>query len=100
MLRAGDGPHHRVRQVEDLTRITSVSSLWSNIVSRARGHAVKPMLLMPERLCYADIPWTMRTDWGGHDPASPFAELIINTHSTIWPVAIFIFCSAAYMVKK
>ncbi|KAF4678025.1 hypothetical protein FOL47_006976 [Perkinsus chesapeaki] len=80
-------------EVADLARITSVSSLMSNAMARAAGRPLRNRLLSPS-VARADIAWPMRTDWGGHDPASPFAELMINTHSMFWPVAIFIFLSA------
>ncbi|KAF4666782.1 hypothetical protein FOZ61_009219 [Perkinsus olseni] len=86
-------------EIADLARITSVSSLMSNAVARATGRPGRNLLLSPS-VVLADTPWPMRTDWGGHDPATPFAELMINTHSMFWPVAIFIFLSATYMVKK
>ncbi|KAF4678026.1 hypothetical protein FOL47_006977 [Perkinsus chesapeaki] len=86
-------------EVADLARITSVSSLMSNAMARAAGRPLRNRLLSPS-VARADIAWPMRTDWGGHDPASPQAELMINTHSIFWPVALFIFISTTYMLKK
>jgi len=34
-------------------------------------------------------------DWGGHDPASPVAEMHINYHNTGWAIMIFV-CTTVF----
>ncbi|CAE7570727.1 unnamed protein product [Symbiodinium natans] len=48
----------------------------------------------------ADVGWPWRMDWGGHDPASPVAEMHINYHNTGWGIMIFVCTSVLYLMSK
>lgn len=43
-------------------------------------------------------PWRM--DSGGHDPATPVAEMLINYHTTTWAMMIFVCTTTAYAMTK
>jgi hypothetical protein len=62
-----------------------------------------PLILRPFRqpsLVKADIGEPWRFDWGGHDPATPQAELIINFHSSIFPAISAVCTHALYLAKR
>jgi len=48
----------------------------------------------------ADVGWPWRMDWGGHDPASPIAEMHINYHNTGWGIMIFVCTTVFYLMTK
>ena len=55
---------------------------------------------MHPSLVRADAPEAWRLDWGGHDPATPQAELIINFHSSIFPAITLTCVHALYLAKR
>eukprot|EP00413_Alexandrium_margalefii_P040157 CAMPEP_0204603210 /NCGR_PEP_ID=MMETSP0661-20131031/57131_1 /ASSEMBLY_ACC=CAM_ASM_000606 /TAXON_ID=109239 /ORGANISM="Alexandrium margalefi, Strain AMGDE01CS-322" /LENGTH=76 /DNA_ID=CAMNT_0051614255 /DNA_START=111 /DNA_END=338 /DNA_ORIENTATION=+ len=54
--------------------------LLANFRARRRGFPVPFAGGMAPVL--ADVGWPWRLDWGGHDPATPIAEMHINYHNT------------------
>ena len=48
----------------------------------------------------ADAPQAGRYDWGGHDPATPMAEMQYNYYWTVWPVVTFIAVQTLLMTLK
>jgi len=48
----------------------------------------------------ADAPQTSRYDWGGHDPATPMAEMQYNYYWTVWPVVTFVAVQTTLMMMK
>jgi len=59
-----------------------------------------PVPFAPNPVARADIGWPWRMDWGGHDPASPIAEMHINYHNTGWAIMIFVCTTSFYMLAK
>ena len=48
----------------------------------------------------ADAPQPLRYDWGGHDPATPMAELQYNYYQTAWAVVMFVAVKTLAMFMK
>mmetsp|Transcript_10646 Transcript_10646/g.28189 ORF Transcript_10646/g.28189 Transcript_10646/m.28189 type:complete len:97 (+) Transcript_10646:79-369(+) len=66
---------------------------------RARRMGV-PVPFGPGAPLRADVGWPWRMDWGGHDPASPIAEMHINYHNTGWAIMIFVCTTVFYIMTK
>merc|ERR1712083_359462 len=75
----------------------SPSGLLANSRARAMGMPLPFMANAPLR---ADVGWPWRMDWGGHDPASPVAEMHINYHNTGWAIMIFVCTTTFYLMTK
>lgn len=75
----------------------SPMGLLSNFRARRMGLPVPFMALPPAR---ADVGWPWRMDWGGHDPASPIAEMHINYHNSGWGIMIFVCTTVFYLMAK
>ncbi|CAE7380890.1 unnamed protein product [Symbiodinium microadriaticum] len=75
----------------------SPSGLLANIRARRLGLPLPFAAVAPMR---ADVGWPWRMDWGGHDPASPVAEMHINYHNTGWGIMIFVCTSVLYLMTK
>jgi hypothetical protein len=48
----------------------------------------------------ADAPQPLRYDWGGHDPATPMAEMQYNYYHTAWAVVMFVAVKTLMMFMK
>ena len=48
----------------------------------------------------ADAPKPLRYDWGGHDPATPMAEMQYNYYHTAWAVVMFVAVKTLAMFMK
>ncbi len=48
----------------------------------------------------ADAPQPLRYDWGGHDPATPMAEMQYNYYHTVWAVVMFVAVKTLAMFMK
>eukprot|EP00929_Paragymnodinium_shiwhaense_P061735 TRINITY_DN3085_c0_g1_i2.p1 TRINITY_DN3085_c0_g1~~TRINITY_DN3085_c0_g1_i2.p1 ORF type:complete len:128 (-),score=9.51 TRINITY_DN3085_c0_g1_i2:131-514(-) len=79
-----------------LARSTPFAML-ANAKARRRG---LPVPFAANAVARADIGWPWRMDWGGHDPASPIAEMHINYHSTGWAIMIFVCTTTMYIMCK
>mmetsp|Transcript_10842 Transcript_10842/g.11894 ORF Transcript_10842/g.11894 Transcript_10842/m.11894 type:complete len:94 (-) Transcript_10842:69-350(-) len=79
-----------------LTR-QSPGGLLANFRARRMGLPVPFAAPSPVR---ADVGYPWRMDWGGHDPATPVAEMFINYHNTAWGIMIFVCTSVFYMMTK
>merc|ERR1712151_486555 len=75
----------------------SPMGLLSNFRARRMGMPV-PFAASP--VARADVGWPWRMDWGGHDPASPLAEMHINYHNTGWAIMIFVCTTVFYLMAK
>eukprot|EP00930_Biecheleria_cincta_P013512 TRINITY_DN12001_c0_g3_i2.p1 TRINITY_DN12001_c0_g3~~TRINITY_DN12001_c0_g3_i2.p1 ORF type:complete len:101 (+),score=15.01 TRINITY_DN12001_c0_g3_i2:82-384(+) len=79
----------------------SPQGIWSNLRARRLGLPVPlsftAAAMAPVR---ADVGWPWRMDWGGHDPASPIAEMHINYHNTGWGIMIFVCTTVFYLMTK
>eukprot|EP00439_Symbiodinium_sp_Y106_P028418 s741_g3.t1 len=75
----------------------SPSGLLANIRARRLGLPLPFAAMAPMR---ADVGWPWRMDWGGHDPASPVAEMHINYHNTGWGIMIFVCTSVRQRGEK
>jgi len=64
------------------------------------GRAARKLPFAPKPVVLNDAPMPWRMDWGGRDPATPIAELIINYHNTAWATMIFVCTMVAYMMRK
>eukprot|EP00416_Gambierdiscus_australes_P030920 CAMPEP_0171087202 /NCGR_PEP_ID=MMETSP0766_2-20121228/20008_1 /TAXON_ID=439317 /ORGANISM="Gambierdiscus australes, Strain CAWD 149" /LENGTH=101 /DNA_ID=CAMNT_0011544893 /DNA_START=89 /DNA_END=395 /DNA_ORIENTATION=+ len=71
--------------------------LLANFRARRMGFPVPFMVAPPVR---ADTGWPWRMDWGGHDPATPIAEMHINYHNTGWAIMIFVCTTTFYLLLK
>jgi len=85
-----DGP--KTSFVERLLARQSPFGLLANARARRFGLPVPFKALPPVA---ADVGWAWRMDWGGHDPASPVAEMHINYHNTGWAIMIFV-CTTVF----
>mmetsp|Transcript_31564 Transcript_31564/g.104646 ORF Transcript_31564/g.104646 Transcript_31564/m.104646 type:complete len:94 (+) Transcript_31564:120-401(+) len=83
--------------VEQLLQRRSVGGLFANIRARQMGMPVPFSGSVP---VLADVGYPWRMDWGGHDPASPVAEMHINYHNTGWAMMIFVCTTTFYMMTK
>merc|ERR1712107_977937 len=75
----------------------SPMGMLANSRARRTGMPVPFMASAPLR---ADVGWPWRMDWGGHDPASPVAEMHINYHNTGWAMMIFVCTTTFYLMTK
>mmetsp|Transcript_48256 Transcript_48256/g.78392 ORF Transcript_48256/g.78392 Transcript_48256/m.78392 type:complete len:92 (+) Transcript_48256:80-355(+) len=75
----------------------SPQGLMSNFRARCLGLPLPFLACQPTR---ADVGWPWRMDWGGHDPASPIAEMHINYHNTGWGIMIFVCTTVFYLIGK
>merc|ERR1711982_206547 len=75
----------------------SPTGLLANFRARRMGVPVPFGVSAPVR---ADVGWPWRMDWGGHDPASPLAEMYINYHNSGWGLMIFVCITTVYMTVK
>ncbi|CAE8742104.1 unnamed protein product [Polarella glacialis] len=75
----------------------SPKGIMSNFRARRLGLPL-PFMALPA--VSADVGWPWRMDWGGHDPASPIAEMHINYHNTGWGIMIFVCTTVFYMIAK
>ncbi|CAJ1400655.1 unnamed protein product [Effrenium voratum] len=75
----------------------SPAGLFANFQARRWGMPLPFAASSPVR---ADVGWPWRMDWGGHDPASPIAEMHINYHNTAWGVMIFVCTPVVYLLCK
>eukprot|EP00927_Polykrikos_kofoidii_P000470 TRINITY_DN10173_c0_g1_i3.p1 TRINITY_DN10173_c0_g1~~TRINITY_DN10173_c0_g1_i3.p1 ORF type:complete len:110 (+),score=6.66 TRINITY_DN10173_c0_g1_i3:49-330(+) len=71
--------------------------MLANLRARRSGLALpfagsRPVLM--------DVGWPWRMDWGGHDPATPIAEMHINYHTTGWSVMLFVCTTVIYLTAK
>jgi len=48
----------------------------------------------------ADAPRSAAYDWGGHNPATPMAEMQYNYYWTVWPVVTFVAMQTLTMMIK
>mmetsp|Transcript_74073 Transcript_74073/g.143285 ORF Transcript_74073/g.143285 Transcript_74073/m.143285 type:complete len:93 (+) Transcript_74073:69-347(+) len=78
--------------VEKLLTRQSPFGLMANARARRMGFPIPFKALQPVS---ADVGWPWRMDWGGHDPASPVAEMHINYHNTGWAIMIFV-CTTVF----
>jgi len=83
--------------VEQLLARSSLGGLAANMRARRLGLPLPFQAGAPLR---ADVGWPWRMDWGGHDPASPVAEMHINYHNTGWGMMIFVCTTTFYMMFK
>mmetsp|Transcript_31566 Transcript_31566/g.104648 ORF Transcript_31566/g.104648 Transcript_31566/m.104648 type:complete len:94 (+) Transcript_31566:120-401(+) len=83
--------------VEQLLARRSVGGLFANIRARQMG---LPVPFSGSAPVLADVGYPWRMDWGGHDPASPVAEMHINYHNTGWAMMIFVCTTTFYMMTK
>mmetsp|Transcript_63754 Transcript_63754/g.187056 ORF Transcript_63754/g.187056 Transcript_63754/m.187056 type:complete len:90 (+) Transcript_63754:82-351(+) len=83
--------------IESLMPAKSPMGILANFRARRLGLPVPFMPMSPIR---ADVGWPWRMDWGGHDPASPIAEMHINYHNTAWAMMIFVCSSVFYIMVK
>mmetsp|Transcript_44962 Transcript_44962/g.143231 ORF Transcript_44962/g.143231 Transcript_44962/m.143231 type:complete len:91 (-) Transcript_44962:85-357(-) len=72
-------------------------ALLANVRARRMGMPIPFAAGSPLR---ADVGWPWRMDWGGHDPASPVAEMHINYHNTGWAIMIFVCTTVFYLMAK
>ena len=49
---------------------------------------------------HMDAPQPLRYDWGGHDPATPMAEMQYNYYHTAWAVVMFVAVKTLAMFMK
>mmetsp|Transcript_33819 Transcript_33819/g.53780 ORF Transcript_33819/g.53780 Transcript_33819/m.53780 type:complete len:94 (+) Transcript_33819:46-327(+) len=75
----------------------SPMGLLANFRARRLGLPVPFVAASPVR---ADVGWPWRMDWGGHDPASPTAEMYINYHNTVWAIMIFVCTTTFFALSK
>mmetsp|Transcript_135786 Transcript_135786/g.235983 ORF Transcript_135786/g.235983 Transcript_135786/m.235983 type:complete len:94 (-) Transcript_135786:186-467(-) len=75
----------------------SPMGLLSNFRARRTGVPLPFAATVPAR---ADVGWPWRMDWGGHDPASPVAEMHINYHNTTWAIMMFVITTCVYVGAK
>eukprot|EP00413_Alexandrium_margalefii_P012627 CAMPEP_0204530160 /NCGR_PEP_ID=MMETSP0661-20131031/10469_1 /ASSEMBLY_ACC=CAM_ASM_000606 /TAXON_ID=109239 /ORGANISM="Alexandrium margalefi, Strain AMGDE01CS-322" /LENGTH=98 /DNA_ID=CAMNT_0051536233 /DNA_START=102 /DNA_END=398 /DNA_ORIENTATION=- len=76
--------------------------LLANFRARRMGFPI-PFAGVPlagSRPVLADVGWPWRLDWGGHDPATPIAEMHINYHNTGWAIMIFVCTTVVYLMAK
>mmetsp|Transcript_76483 Transcript_76483/g.151334 ORF Transcript_76483/g.151334 Transcript_76483/m.151334 type:complete len:93 (+) Transcript_76483:77-355(+) len=85
-----DGP--KTSLVDRLLTRQSPFGLLANARARRFGLPIPFGALPPVS---ADVGWPWRMDWGGHDPASPVAEMHINYHNTGWAIMIFV-CTTVF----
>merc|ERR1719231_867687 len=71
--------------------------LLANFRARRLG---LPIPFAAQAAVRADVGWPWRMDWGGHDPASPIAEMHINYHNTAWGMMIFVCTTVFYVITK
>mmetsp|Transcript_47606 Transcript_47606/g.125691 ORF Transcript_47606/g.125691 Transcript_47606/m.125691 type:complete len:95 (-) Transcript_47606:109-393(-) len=83
--------------IEQLLVRSSPGGLLANIRARRLGLPLPFQAGAPLR---ADVGWPWRMDWGGHDPASPVAEMHINYHNTGWAMMIFVCTTVFYLMAK
>ena len=65
-----------------------------------RQNSLTAMLKGRRHLTKADAPLPLRYDWGGHDPATPMAEMQYNYYWTVWPVVMFVAVQTLTMFMK
>merc|ERR1712061_319671 len=75
----------------------SPMGMIANQRARRMGAPIPFMASAPVR---ADVGRPWRMDWGGHDPASPVAEMHINYHNTGWAIMIFVCTTTFYLMTK
>merc|ERR1712085_231053 len=83
--------------VELLMARRSPGGMLANIRARRVGAPLPFASAAPIR---ADVGYPWRMDWGGHDPASPVAEMHINYHNTGWGMMIFVCTAVFYLMGK
>merc|ERR1712129_676957 len=83
--------------VEQILMHRSPTGLLANFRARRAGLPVPFAASIPVR---ADVGMPWRMDWGGHDPASPVAEMHINYHNTVWSIMIFVCTTTFYLMTK
>merc|ERR1711924_213091 len=79
--------------INQLLARQSPMGLFANFRARQMGLPLPFSASAPLR---ADVGWPWRMDWGGHDPATPIAEMHINHHNTGWAVMIFVCTTTFY----
>merc|ERR1719174_3182461 len=82
---------------EHIVTRQSPMNLFANFRARRAGTALPLAAPGPVR---ADVGWPWRMDWGGHDPASPLAEMYINYHNSGWGLMIFVCGTTFYLCAK
>eukprot|EP00441_Pelagodinium_beii_P027227 CAMPEP_0197663516 /NCGR_PEP_ID=MMETSP1338-20131121/57709_1 /TAXON_ID=43686 ORGANISM="Pelagodinium beii, Strain RCC1491" /NCGR_SAMPLE_ID=MMETSP1338 /ASSEMBLY_ACC=CAM_ASM_000754 /LENGTH=94 /DNA_ID=CAMNT_0043241925 /DNA_START=46 /DNA_END=330 /DNA_ORIENTATION=+ len=75
----------------------SPTGLMANFRARRMG---LPLPFLAQQAARADVGWPWRMDWGGHDPASPIAEMHINYHNSGWGIMIFVCTTVFYLMAK
>mmetsp|Transcript_35983 Transcript_35983/g.54244 ORF Transcript_35983/g.54244 Transcript_35983/m.54244 type:complete len:89 (-) Transcript_35983:69-335(-) len=83
--------------IESILAQRSAGGILASIRARAIG---APLPFAPSSPLRADVGYPWRLDWGGHDPASPVAELCINYHNTAWALMTFVCTSVVYLLTK
>jgi len=76
---------------------SSPFAILANGRARRMGN---PLPFMAQQVARADVGWAWRMDWGGHDPATPVAEMHINYHNTGWAIMIFVCTTTFYLLFK
>ena len=80
-----------MKQQPDFKEYLKRQSVFARLGSRmhARSSVVR-----------ADAPQPLRYDWGGHDPATPMAEMQYNYYHTAWAVVMFVAVKTLAMFMK
>merc|ERR1711971_1214674 len=94
--RAGHGVGEAFANTASTLR-QSPSGIFANFRARRMGLPVPFSVQAPVR---ANVGWPWRMDWGGHDPASPLAEMYIHYHNSGWGLMIFVCGTTFYLVAK
>mmetsp|Transcript_17140 Transcript_17140/g.13935 ORF Transcript_17140/g.13935 Transcript_17140/m.13935 type:complete len:94 (-) Transcript_17140:111-392(-) len=83
--------------LEKLMARQSPFAIMANSRARRFGN---PLPFLANQMVRADVGWAWRMDWGGHDPATPVAEMHINYHNTGWAIMIFVCTTTFYLLFK